>query len=100
VLRFSEDASHPLGSAVRRGYGNGEGSETRNDVTVAHEDDERTQLLSQGLTLLLGARERVLTLSEQRVGHFLSQLITIYFVSSAPSPFDSSTHITLYNNLC
>ena len=79
MLRFSEDASHPLESAIRRGHGNGEGSETRNDVTVSHEDDERTQLLSQGLTLLLGARERVLTLSEQRVSHFLSQLITIYF---------------------
>lgn len=100
MLRFSDDALHPLESAVGRGYGNGEGSEARNDVTVSHEDDEKTRLLSQGLTLLLRARERVLTLSEQRVGHFLSQLITIYFVSLAPSPSDSSTHITLYNNLC
>ena len=72
MLRFSDDASHPLESAVRRGYSNGEGSEARSDVTVTHEDDEKTQLLSQGLTLLLRARERVLTLSEQRVGHFLS----------------------------
>jgi len=70
VLRFSEDASHPLDSAFRHGYGNGEGSETRKHVTVSHEDDEKTQLLSQGLTLLLAARERVLTLSEQRVGLF------------------------------
>jgi len=67
MLRFSEDASHPLDSAFRHSYGNGEGSEARKDVTVSHQDDENTQLLSQGLTLLLPARERVLTLSEQRL---------------------------------
>ena len=77
--RFSEDTSHPLGSAFRHSYGNGEGSGTREDVTVSHEDDENTQLLSQGLTLLLAARERVLTLSEQRVSPFLSQRVFIYF---------------------
>jgi len=70
VLRFSEDASHPLNSAHRKDYGNGEGPESRKDVMVSHEEDEKTQLLSQGLTLLLAARERVLTLSEQRVSPF------------------------------
>ena len=100
MLRFSEDATHPLDSTFRHSYGNGEGSGTRRDATVSHDDDENTQLLSQGLTLLLAARERVLTLSEQRVGPFLSQLVTIYLVSLAPSPSDSSTHVTLCNNLC
>lgn len=34
---------------------------------VTTEDDERTRVLSKGMTLLLAARDRVLTLSEQRV---------------------------------
>ena len=38
------------------------------DAPVSPEEDERTQLLSEGLKLLLASRERVLTLSEQRVG--------------------------------
>ena len=70
VLRFLEGASHPLNSTHRKDYGNGEGPESRKDVIVSHEEDEKTQLLSQGLTLLLAARERVLTLSEQRVSPF------------------------------
>ncbi|KAI0290738.1 hypothetical protein B0F90DRAFT_1854817 [Multifurca ochricompacta] len=42
---------------------------------VSPEEVEKTQLLSQGLTLLLAARERVLTLSEQRLlGPVIPQL--------------------------
>lgn len=100
MLRFSEDASHPLDSAFRHGYGNGEGSETSIDATVSHEDDEKTQLLSQGLTLLLAARERVLTLSEQRVGLFSLSTCHYPIVSLAPSPADPSTYVTLCNNHC
>ena len=70
VLRFLEDTSYPLNSAHRKYYDDGEGSESRKDLIVSHEEDEKTQLLSQGLTLLLAARERVLTLSEQRVSPF------------------------------
>jgi len=43
--------------------------ERKENGTVSPEEDEKTQLLSQGLTLLLAARGRVLTLSEQRLLH-------------------------------
>jgi hypothetical protein len=87
MLRFLEDASHPSNSAHRK------------DVTISYADDEKTQLLSQGLTLLLAARERVLTLSEQRVGP--SSLSTYYhlFVSLAPQPSDSPVDVTFCDNL-
>jgi hypothetical protein len=101
MLRFSEDVPHLLDSAFRHGYGDGEGSETRKLVTVSHEDDEKTQLLSQGLSLLLAARERVLTLSEQHVGLFsLSTYHYLFVFVLAPSPSDPSTHVTLCNHLC
>lgn len=70
VLRFSGDAPYPSTSAHRKDHNKGEGLNPSKDVAVSPEEDERTQLLSQGLTLLLAARERVLTLSEQRVGPF------------------------------
>jgi len=45
------------------------------DAPVSQEEDEKTQLLSEGLKLLLAARERVLTLSEQRLlGPLIPQL--------------------------
>ncbi|KAH8986576.1 hypothetical protein EDB92DRAFT_1878740 [Lactarius akahatsu] len=45
------------------------------DGPVSPEEDEETQLLSAGLKLLLAARERVLTLSEQRIlGPLIPQL--------------------------
>lgn len=45
------------------------------DGPVSPEEDEGTQLLSAGLKLLLAARERVLTLSEQRIlGPLIPQL--------------------------
>jgi len=69
---FSGDASYPSTSAHRKDHSKGEGLKSSKDITVSPEEDEKTQLLSQGLTLLLVARERVLTLSEQR---FLSPLI-------------------------
>ncbi|KAH9959881.1 hypothetical protein BJV74DRAFT_872483 [Russula compacta] len=70
-----EDTSHPSKSAHRKDHSKGEGLEARKDVTVSPEEDEKTQLLSQGLTLLLAARERVLTLSEQRLlGPLIPQL--------------------------
>ncbi|KAI9509921.1 hypothetical protein F5148DRAFT_1183918 [Russula earlei] len=47
--------------------GKGQGQESKKELTVSPEEDEKTQLLSHGLTLLLAARERVLTLSEQRL---------------------------------
>ena len=99
MLRFLEDASHPLNSAHRKDYGNRDGSESRKDVTISYADDEKTQLLSQGLTLLLAARERVLTLSEQRVGP--SSLSTYYhlFVSLAPKSSDSPVDVTFCDNL-
>jgi len=85
MSRSSEDVSHPFNHIHWKGYGNGEGLETRNNGTVSSEEDEKTQLLSQGLTLLLAARGRVLTLSEQRVGPSLTQLVATQrlFSSSA-----------------
>jgi len=65
----------PLDFAFHHGYSNVEGSGTRNDVTVSHEDDRKTRLLSQGP---LAARRHVHS-SEQRVGlSSLSQPTTIY----------------------
>ena len=101
VLRSLEDASHPLNSAHRKYHGNGEGSESRKDLILSHEEDEKTQLLSQGLTLLLAARERVLTLSEQRVCPFSFFLTTYHylFVSLAPLPSDPPVDVALCINL-
>jgi hypothetical protein len=67
--------SHPLDAIHWKDNGKGDGLERKENGTVSPEEDERTQLLSQGLTLLLAARGRVLTLSEQRVGPFLTHLI-------------------------
>jgi hypothetical protein len=63
----SDDVSHPFNSIHWKDHSKGEGLETRKTGTVSPEEDEKTQLLSQGLTLLLAARGRVLTLSEQRL---------------------------------
>jgi hypothetical protein len=72
MSRSSEEVSHPFSSIHWKGHGNGERLETRHNGTILPEEDEKTQLLSQGLTLLLAARGRVLTLSEQRVGPSLT----------------------------
>ena len=89
VFRSLEDTSHPPKSAHRKGHSEGEGLEARKGLTVSPEEDEKTQLLSQGLTLLLAARERVLTLSEQRVCpfslpiyHYLFSLLSSSALSS------------------
>ncbi|KAI0056910.1 hypothetical protein BV25DRAFT_1813205 [Artomyces pyxidatus] len=51
---------------------------------IAPEEDERTHAFSQGMTLLLAARERVLTLSEQRtLGPLITQLISPSILTSA-----------------
>lgn len=73
--RSSEDVSHPFDTIHWKDHGKGEGLERKENGTVSSEDDTKTQFLSQGLTLLLAARGRVLTLSEQRVGTPLAQLI-------------------------
>lgn len=52
----------PIGPRVRTPVSNGSFQSP-----VTPEEDLRTQMLSQGMTLLLAARTRVLTLSEQRV---------------------------------
>jgi hypothetical protein len=57
------------------------------------------QLLSQGLTLLLAARERVLTLSEQRVGPLSLLTCPYLFVSLAPLPSDLPINVTFCVNL-
>jgi hypothetical protein len=79
--RSLEDVSHPLDAIHWNDNDKGDGLERKENGRVSPEEDERTQLLSQGLTLLLAARGRVLTLSEQRVGP-LSLLICL-FSSSA-----------------
>jgi hypothetical protein len=99
MLRFLEDASQALNSAHWKDYDNGNSSESRKDVTVSHEDDEKMQLLSQGLTLLLAARERVLTLSEQRVGPFSLPTYHHSSASLAPQPSDPPVDVTLCDNL-
>jgi len=65
-----EDATNPSNPSHQKGRGKGRAQEPKRDLSVSPEEDEKTQLLSQGLTLLLAARERVLSLSEQRVGPF------------------------------
>jgi hypothetical protein len=76
--RSSEDVSHPLDAIHWKGSVRGDGLERKENGTVTLEGDENTQLLSQGLTLLLAARGRVLTLSEQRVSLSLIHLITTH----------------------
>ena len=83
MSRSSEHVSHPFNSTHWKDHGEGERLETRRNGTVSPEEDEKTQLLSQGLTLLLAARGRVLTLSEQRVGPSLTQLIATYCLFSS-----------------
>lgn len=79
IPRSSEDVLHPLDAIHREDNGKKAGPERKENGTVSSEEDENTQLLSQGLTLLLAARGRVLTLSEQRVGPPFTHLITTHF---------------------
>ena len=76
--RSSEDVLHPLDAIHWKDSGKGDGVGRQENGTVSSEEDEKTQLLSQGLTLLLAARGRVLTLSEQRVGPSLTHLIATH----------------------
>jgi hypothetical protein len=76
--RSSEDVSHHLDAIYWKDNGKGDGLERKENGSVSPEEDEKTQLLSQGLTLLLAARGRVLTLSEQRVGPSLTHLISAH----------------------
>jgi hypothetical protein len=76
--RSSEDVSHPLDAIHWKDNGKGDGLERKENGTVSPEEDEKTQLLSQGLTLLLAARGRVLTLSEQRVSPSITHLIATH----------------------
>ncbi len=68
LLRFSEDSPCPFASVHTQDRGKTEALNPNKDAPVSPEEDEKTRLLSEGLKLLLAARERVLTLSEQRVG--------------------------------
>lgn len=85
MFRSSEDVTRPFNSIHWKEHSKGEGLETRKNGTIPPEEDEKTQLLSQGLNLLLAARGRVLTLSEQRVSLPLTQIIVAYFLSSSSS---------------
>lgn len=64
---FPEDSPCPSTPVHTQDLGKTEALNPNKDALVLPEEDERTQLLSEGLTLLLAARERVLTLSEQRL---------------------------------
>lgn len=75
IFRSSEEVPHPFSPIYWKDRGKGEGLDTRKNGTVLPEEDEKTQHLSQGLTLLLAARGRVLTLSEQRVCLSPTQII-------------------------
>ncbi|SRR6266849_7406761 len=79
MSRSSEDVSHLLDTIRWNDNGKRDGLERKENGTVSPEEDEKTQLLSQGLTLLLAARGRVLTLSEQRVGPSHTHLIATQF---------------------
>jgi len=67
---LSEDIPCPSLSVHTQDRGTAQVLDT--DALFSQEGDEKTQLLSEGLKLLLAARDRVLTLSEQR---FLGPLI-------------------------
>ncbi|KAN0136541.1 hypothetical protein V8E53_005588 [Lactarius tabidus] len=72
---FSEDSPCPSASVYTQDRGRTEALNPNKDAPVSPEEDEKTQLLSEGLKLLLAARERVLTLSEQRLlGPLIPQL--------------------------
>ena len=79
IPRSSEDVSHPLDAIHWKDNGKKDGLDRKENGTVSPEEDEKTQLLSQGLTLLLAARGRVLTLSEQRVGPTFIHIISTHF---------------------
>ena len=77
LLRSSEDSPCPSTSVHSQDSGKPEALNSNKDVLASPEEDEKTQLLSEGLKLLLAARERVLTLSEQRVGSFYSHILLL-----------------------
>ena len=79
MLRSSDDVSHPLDAIHSKDNGKKDKLGRKGNGTVSLEEDEKTQLLSQGLTLLLAARGRVLTLSEQRVGPSHTHLVATHF---------------------
>jgi hypothetical protein len=76
--RSSEDVLHPLDAIHWNDNDREDGLERKKNGTVSPEEDEKTQLLSQGLSLLLAARGRVLTLSEQRVGPSFTHIIATH----------------------
>ncbi|KAI9456124.1 hypothetical protein BJY52DRAFT_1277335 [Lactarius psammicola] len=72
---FSEDSPCPSTPVHTQGRGKTKVLNPNKDAPVSPEEDEKTLLLSEGLKLLLAARERVLTLSEQRLlGPLIPQL--------------------------
>jgi hypothetical protein len=92
--RFSEDSPCPSASVYTQDRGRTEALNPNKDAPVSPEEDEKTQLLSEGLKLLLAARERVLTLSEQRVSFSLPIFCCrCSFTRSAPWSFNSSANL-------
>ncbi|KAH9064422.1 hypothetical protein EDB87DRAFT_1556702 [Lactarius vividus] len=75
LLRLSDDSPCPSTYVHTQDRDKTEALDSNKDGPVSPEEDEGTQLLSEGLKLLLAARERVLTLSEQRIlGPLIPQL--------------------------
>ncbi len=72
---LDEEKASPDSSIHAQGCSRSEALNSNKNAFVSPEEDEKTQRLSEGLTLLLAARERVLTLSEQRVSHSFSILV-------------------------
>lgn len=71
------------------------------EVKVTPEEDEKKEHISQGMKLLLAARDRVLTLTERRV-HTPQGHIGLYahlMHATDPDPNDTRPNVTTYDNV-
>lgn len=71
------------------------------EVKVTLEEDEKKERITQGMKLLLAARNRVLTLTEQRV-HASREHIGLHahlMHATDPDPNDTRPNVTSYDNV-
>jgi hypothetical protein len=71
------------------------------EVKVTPEEDEKKERITQGMKLLLAARDRVLTLTEQRARAFREYIEPHAHVIHAtdPVPSDTQPNIASYHNV-
>lgn len=70
-------------------------------MKVTPEEDEKRERITQGMKLLLAARDRVLTLTEQRARAFGEYIgpHTHLMHATDPDPNDTQPNIATYHNV-